>query len=352
MFPFYKSSANLNDEDFKTKHFSNYKINITIQIYNKPLDLDYYTDACLTELKLNENGFCDTDCLISILNSYEDYVKSNLLQDKHLLNYLLRFTAGHKLVKCLELCVKLIKDSMIKESVHDFSIKQQFYGLRSQEECVINNEISIIRSTVTIEDDKDRKKDKFKLLEELGVGRYGEETTTKSMFRSLFISLLCGPLFADVENVFRFSNQQFPLDLNTSSFYSNRMDLIDIKLDQLENLKINEIRKLVENAHKQFKFLRSLTHLSKKEFDTAKDLILLIKKSNLIQIIRHLLDNFQVGEDTNPSAIQINLDEREVKFIEVKAREDELSANKIKWLNFLHSLGLNVEIYDIKLKYD
>ncbi|KAK5647415.1 hypothetical protein RI129_002307 [Pyrocoelia pectoralis] len=140
--------------------------------------------------------------------------------------------------------------------------------------------------------------------------------------------------------------QSYPLDLYCSEFYTNRKNKIDKRLLQiLHSWTDTDMYKFIcdvweKSSHRKSLIAWSVVDKPRHLFD----MILCIGRIKVTKIFEHFLEDFGGYRSGLPDLFLWNTEEKKCKFVEVKGENDHLSAKQECWLDFLRSIGADVEV--------
>jgi len=119
----------------KSKYFPDYEISASSDLYGNSEDLDYFVKSCIIQLDINEKHYDDlAESLEEILVKFQEYIRFKDNQIPKLSTFLLRFTAGERLIECISQIVdELINNEMDEQATFclRWLIKQNEYGANS-----------------------------------------------------------------------------------------------------------------------------------------------------------------------------------------------------------------------------
>lgn len=149
-----------------------------------------------------------------------------------------------------------------------------------------------------------------------------------------------------IPSVFVSEIQHYPLDLYSTEFCTNRKSKVNQRLSEVESewtdAMMHQFICDVWNKNSQKK---SFIHSSLvEEPERLFEMLMCIGRAKLRKIFEHFLEDFGSYRSGLPDLFLWNLDERKCKFVEVKGENDHLSAKQECWLDFLRSIGADVEV--------
>jgi hypothetical protein len=132
-----------------------------------------------------------------------------------------------------------------------------------------------------------------------------------------------------------------PADFFSKSFYANRQALIKKRIRELENKDLSkEVHKnYLKHYGKNFRLIENWSRYSPEELSVAARLL---PAGTLLCIIERLLEDVS-GNRSGLSDLLV-YDDHTIFFAEVKGDKDRLTNNQLEWMDFLKSLGVDVQI--------
>lgn len=140
--------------------------------------------------------------------------------------------------------------------------------------------------------------------------------------------------------------QAAPQDLFTDEFYKNRKELIDMKLESLQNLDIDTLSTMMQETYMKCCNYDSIVplHLFMNEYSQLKEVVRCLGVEIVLGICRQLLNNYQIWKAGFPDLIVWDSKSFKYKIVEVKGPMDTLSTKQKLWLHYLERLGVVTEI--------
>ncbi|XP_061856483.1 fanconi-associated nuclease 1 isoform X1 [Colius striatus] len=178
-------------------------------------------------------------------------------------------------------------------------------------------------------------------------GIHGEGST----FLTLFGILMWDIIFMDgVPDVFRNSYQTFPLDLYTDSFYENRRDVIEARLQQLNAASSETLAKLVADiwTTQEGKAAALVSWGRFTSLQQAQSLVSCLGGMFLSGIFRRLCRDLRHCRGGLPDLVVWQTHTHHFKLVEVKGPTDRLSPKQSIWLSELKQLGAAVEVCHVQ----
>lgn len=174
-------------------------------------------------------------------------------------------------------------------------------------------------------------------------GIHGEGST----FSTLYGLYMWDIIFMEgIPDVFRNSYQAFPLDLYTDSFYENRKDAIENRLQLLQDSPpeiLHDMMADVWNAH----LGESAALVNWERFSSvqqAQGLVSCIGGPILSGICRKMSKDIRHSRGGLPDLVVWNVQKKMFKLVEVKGPNDRLSHKQMVWLHDLRKMGADVEV--------
>ncbi|XP_030433423.1 fanconi-associated nuclease 1 isoform X1 [Gopherus evgoodei] len=174
-------------------------------------------------------------------------------------------------------------------------------------------------------------------------GIHGEGST----FSTLYSLLMWDIIFMDgIPDVFRNSYQAFPLDLYTDSFYENRKDAIESRLQLLHAASSETLNEMIANVWNAQEG-KAATLVSWDRFTSlqqAQSLVACFGGPFLSGVCRRLSKDLRHCRGGLPDLVVWSTQEHRFKVVEVKGPNDRLSHKQMIWLDELKKLGAAVEV--------
>ena len=175
-----------------------------------------------------------------------------------------------------------------------------------------------------------------------------------SVVNTIFTILFWDVLYYDVPDVFRTPHQSVPLDFDTDDFYVNRKDLVDNRLEEIQQWSFHQLSLFVEQIWGSWANTVTSSPANWDLFPSGVEELLGLLKcfsgfqlrgicERLAKDHRHTRSGFPDLTLWNPNEMS-----REVAFIEVKGPNDKLSAKQILWLNYLNSLQIRAFVCHVE----
>ncbi|XP_068954526.1 fanconi-associated nuclease 1 isoform X2 [Petaurus breviceps papuanus] len=174
-------------------------------------------------------------------------------------------------------------------------------------------------------------------------GIHGEGST----FITLYSLLLWDIIFMDgIPDVFRNSYQAFPLDLYTDSFYENRRDAIESRLQMIHKASPETLKEWIANVwNAQEGKVASVVNWDRfSSLQQAQDLVSCFGGPFLSGICKLLATDLRHHRGGLPDLVVWNTSNNHFKLVEVKGPNDRLSHKQMIWLDELQQLGAQVEV--------
>ncbi|XP_067390652.1 fanconi-associated nuclease 1 isoform X2 [Emydura macquarii macquarii] len=174
-------------------------------------------------------------------------------------------------------------------------------------------------------------------------GIHGEGST----FSTLYGLLMWDIIFMDgIPDVFRNSYQTFPLDLYTDSFYENRRDAIESRLQLLHAASSETLKEMIANVWTS-QVGKAAALVSWDRFTSlqqAQSLASCFRGPFLSGVCRRLSKDLRHCRGGLPDLVVWSTQEHHFKLVEVKGPNDRLSHKQMIWLGELKKLGAAVEV--------
>ncbi|XP_047357457.1 fanconi-associated nuclease 1-like isoform X1 [Vespa velutina] len=166
---------------------------------------------------------------------------------------------------------------------------------------------------------------------------------------TLFFVLFWEELFnIDIPGAFVTLYQTAPLDLFTKDFYKNRKETIDMKLKLLRSFDPETFSSIVEYNFILNSHFESMMHVKMFTSNNIKEIVYCLGTENVIKICERLIHNFTLWKAGFPDLVIWNSNNKTCKIVEVKGPGDKLSVKQTLWLQYLHEMGVNVEVCLVK----
>ncbi|XP_035191392.1 fanconi-associated nuclease 1 [Oxyura jamaicensis] len=178
-------------------------------------------------------------------------------------------------------------------------------------------------------------------------GIHGEGST----FITLFGILMWDIVYMDgIPDVFRNSYQTFPLDLYTDSFYENRRDVIEARLQQLHASSSETLAKLIADiwTTQEGKAAALVSWGRFVSLQQVQSLVSCLGGIFLSGVFRRLSKDLRHCRGGLPDLVVWSTHSNHFKLVEVKGPNDRLSHKQIIWLSELKKLGATVEVCHVQ----
>ncbi|NXV91563.1 FAN1 nuclease, partial [Calonectris borealis] len=178
-------------------------------------------------------------------------------------------------------------------------------------------------------------------------GIHGEGST----FITLYGILMWDIIFMDnIPDVFRNSYQTFPLDLYTDSFYENRRDAIEARLQQLHTASSETLAKLIADiwTTQEGKAAALVSWGRFISLQQVQSLVSCLGGMFLSGVFRRLSKDLRHCRGGLPDLVVWRTHTNHFKLVEVKGPNDRLSHKQIIWLSELKKLGATVEVCHVQ----
>uniref|UniRef100_A0A8D0BL49 Fanconi-associated nuclease n=1 Tax=Salvator merianae TaxID=96440 RepID=A0A8D0BL49_SALMN len=174
-------------------------------------------------------------------------------------------------------------------------------------------------------------------------GIHGEGSTFLTLFNLLMWDIL---FMGGIPDVFRNAYQAFPLDLYTDSFYENRREAIESRLQMLQEASPDMLRKWVEDIwNAQEGKAAALVKWDRfSSLQQAQSLVSCFGGPFLSGVCRRLSRDLRHSRGGLPDLVVWKSQGGQFKLVEVKGPSDRLSCKQMIWLAELQKLGAAVEV--------
>ncbi|NXN19953.1 FAN1 nuclease, partial [Indicator maculatus] len=178
-------------------------------------------------------------------------------------------------------------------------------------------------------------------------GIHGEGST----FITLYGILMWDIIFMDgIPDVFRNSYQTFPLDLYTDSFYGNRRDVIEARLQQLHTASSETLAELIADiwTTQEGKAAALVSWGRFSSLQQAQSLVSCLGGVFLSGVFSRLAKDLRHCRGGLPDLVVWCTHTNHFKLVEVKGPNDRLSHKQMIWLSELKKLGATVEVCHVQ----
>jgi fanconi-associated nuclease 1 len=170
-------------------------------------------------------------------------------------------------------------------------------------------------------------------------GYHSEGGLMRTFFGYLFYDIL----FLYIPNVFQTPFQTCPLDLHTDAFYPSRLSEINQRLVQIENgMAATLIQQLWDEHSEKQTCVVGLDWAF--PLEDLLEIADLFDGRALAVICRVFAQEYGTRGGGMPDLFLWNLEEKQVKFSEVKSENDRLSDTQRLWIHVLTGAGIRVEL--------
>ncbi|NXG50287.1 FAN1 nuclease, partial [Psilopogon haemacephalus] len=178
-------------------------------------------------------------------------------------------------------------------------------------------------------------------------GIHGEGSTFITLYGILMWDII---FMGGIPDVFRNSYQTFPLDLYTDSFYRNRRDVIEARLQQLHTASSETLAKLVADiwAAQEGKAAALVSWGRFSSLQQAQSLVSCLGGLFLSGVFRHFSKDLRHCRGGLPDLVVWRTHTNHFKLVEVKGPNDRLSHKQMIWLSKLKKLGATVEVCHVQ----
>ncbi|XP_064312664.1 fanconi-associated nuclease 1 isoform X1 [Phalacrocorax carbo] len=172
-----------------------------------------------------------------------------------------------------------------------------------------------------------------------------------STFITIYGILMWDIIFMDgIPDVFRNSYQTFPLDLYTDSFYENRRDVIEARLQELHTASAETLAKLIADiwTTQEGKAAALVSWGRFISLQQVQSLVSCLGGMFLSGVFRRLSKDLRHCRGGLPDLVVWRTHTNHFKLVEVKGPNDRLSHKQIIWLSELKKLGATVEVCHVQ----
>ncbi|NXS52777.1 FAN1 nuclease, partial [Brachypteracias leptosomus] len=178
-------------------------------------------------------------------------------------------------------------------------------------------------------------------------GIHGEGSTFMTLYGILMWDII---FMDDIPDVFRNSYQTFPLDLYTDSFYENRRDVIEARLQQLRTASSETLAKLIADTWtaQEGKAAALVSWGRFISLQQVQSLVSCLGGMFLSGVFRRLSKDLRHCRGGLPDLVVWSTHTNHFKLVEVKGPNDRLSPKQMLWLSELKQLGAAVEVCHVQ----
>uniref|UniRef100_A0A8C0EGP6 Fanconi-associated nuclease n=1 Tax=Bubo bubo TaxID=30461 RepID=A0A8C0EGP6_BUBBB len=178
-------------------------------------------------------------------------------------------------------------------------------------------------------------------------GIHGEGSTFITLYGILMWDIV---FMDDIPDVFRNSYQTSPLDLYTDSFYENRRDVIEARLQQLHTASSETLAKLIADVWttQEGKAAALVSWGRFISLQQVQSLVSCLGGMFLSGVFRRLSKDLRHCRGGLPDLVVWCTQTNHFKLVEVKGPNDRLSPKQIIWLSELKKLGAAVEVCHVQ----
>lgn len=155
-------------------------------------------------------------------------------------------------------------------------------------------------------------------------------------------------IFASIPGVFETPYQNEPLDLRTDAFYESRIDLINARLEEIENGGYLDIIKRVDDRERP-KYTMCVGINWNYEQRDILEIAECIGASSLAALCKLFFEEFSQRQGGMPDLCCWNYEKKQCLFSEVKGPRDKLSKTQQVWIETLTGLGIPVEVCHVQV---
>nr|XP_009679785.1 PREDICTED: fanconi-associated nuclease 1 isoform X1 [Struthio camelus australis] len=178
-------------------------------------------------------------------------------------------------------------------------------------------------------------------------GIHGEGSTFITLYGLLMWDII---FMDDIPDVFRNCYQTSPLDLYTDSFYENRRDVIEARLQQLHTASSATLTKLITDiwTTQEGKAAALVSWGRFISLQQVQSLVSCLGGMFLSGVFRRLSKDLRHCKGGLPDLVVWSTHSNHFKLVEVKGPNDRLSYKQIIWLSELKKLGAAVEVCHVQ----
>ncbi|XP_049669267.1 fanconi-associated nuclease 1 [Accipiter gentilis] len=178
-------------------------------------------------------------------------------------------------------------------------------------------------------------------------GIHGEGSTFITLYGILMWDII---FMDDIPDVFRNSYQTSPLDLYTDSFYDNRRDVIEARLQQLHTASSETLANLIADiwTTQEGKAAALVNWGRFISLQQVQSLVSCLGGMFLSGVFRRLSKDLRHCRGGLPDLVVWRTHTNHFKLVEVKGPNDRLSHKQIIWLSELKKLGATVEVCHVQ----
>ena len=256
---------------------------------------------------------------------------------------------------------KLVSDNI----KHCLELKQAEIGRSnsSSDQASSGEQIEIVQVNLDkrIKKAKDSKKliSHFDAIQDAACSFYKEKQkyevslkNQKEFFNLVLFYLFYEEIFTQLDDVYRYDLQRYPLDIVDRSFFASRKPQFAAKFKKLKKKTMNDLFEIIKERRK----LNQLKHLNFTKYNSIKleqikQILDCFEKEKLFKILRHLVENYADYKDCNTDLILFDSfgTTKRMKFVVIRSGVDEtMNENRQQWLKYLNSIGLEVEICEVE----
>ncbi|NXG02853.1 FAN1 nuclease, partial [Sakesphorus luctuosus] len=178
-------------------------------------------------------------------------------------------------------------------------------------------------------------------------GIHGEGSTFLTLYGILMWDII---FMDDIPDVFRNAYQTCPLDLYTDSFYENRRDVIEARLQQLHSASSETLAKLIADVWttQEGKAAALVSWGRFVSLQQVQSLVSCLGGEFLSGVFRRLSKDLRHCRGGLPDLVVWSTHTQHFKLVEVKGPKDRLSPKQTLWLSELQALGAAVEVCHVQ----
>jgi len=183
-------------------------------------------------------------------------------------------------------------------------------------------------------------------------GYHSEERIWHTLFRLFFYDIIYSN---DIPAVWNSKLQDDPLDVNFCTFYSNRKERFDARLQETKLLNIEEVKNRVESNYIIARgYGWSFSRIGWLKFNSGLQELQRFVSCCTVHLIHalfaRLIKDFENVRSGFPDLTLWNVADKKLMVAEVKSPNDKLSSKQILWLNFFAEQGVRSVVCHVTAK--
>lgn len=190
-------------------------------------------------------------------------------------------------------------------------------------------------------------------VEQVGIEYYKKQGykglhCENGIVRMIVVLLFWDVIFAPIPGVFETPYQTEPFDLRTDSFYESRVDIIQDRLQEIEDGKHLEIIETVDQRERPRKTMCMGINW-KYEYQDIIEIAECIGASPLASLCKIYFQEFGQRQGGMPDLCCWDYEKKLCLFSEVKGPNDKLSKTQHEWIEALAGFGIPVEVCHVQV---